>query len=215
MDAKYPSGTWRYRMTVVVETPEGTKTGSAVREVHAYMEPELLGVPTGGHTKLKAGEAIVIDLGSRGVLFALLRGGIRGPDYGWAIVYNAFPFANSTGETTKEVILHYRELKAGKVTLPPKLYPMFVRFRDLNDPKTVERVGPKSMQKIFGDGVEIREVTIEMTSSPVSWGIEKWLPWLPERKKVRGTLGGGAENPFQDPTGLYLTGIEFSKGKFW
>ena len=29
----YPSGSWRYKMTVVVQTPEGIKTGSAVREV--------------------------------------------------------------------------------------------------------------------------------------------------------------------------------------
>ena len=29
----FPSGTWRYKMTVTVETPEGIKTGSAVREV--------------------------------------------------------------------------------------------------------------------------------------------------------------------------------------
>jgi len=33
MDDSYVSGTWRYKMTVVVETPEGIKSGSAVREV--------------------------------------------------------------------------------------------------------------------------------------------------------------------------------------
>jgi hypothetical protein len=33
LNEKPPSGTWRYKMTVEVETPEGIKSGLAVREV--------------------------------------------------------------------------------------------------------------------------------------------------------------------------------------
>ncbi|PZP55643.1 MAG: hypothetical protein DI586_06155, partial [Micavibrio aeruginosavorus] len=32
-EAKYPSGTWRYKITINIDTPDGVKTGSAVREV--------------------------------------------------------------------------------------------------------------------------------------------------------------------------------------
>lgn len=61
----YPSGAWCYKMTVTVETPEGVKTGSAVREVYSRTDPALL-VNNGTHTILAKGDAVVIDLGSRG-----------------------------------------------------------------------------------------------------------------------------------------------------
>jgi hypothetical protein len=41
-DTVYPSGTLRYKMTVSVETPEGIKTGSAVREIYFYRTPQLV-----------------------------------------------------------------------------------------------------------------------------------------------------------------------------
>src|SRR4051812_10059597 len=74
----YPSGTWHYKMTVTVETPEGIKTGSAVRAVTVHLVPRLsLEV----HPTIEVkGEAVAVDLGRRGVLFALMRGGLRGDD---------------------------------------------------------------------------------------------------------------------------------------
>src|SRR4051812_15423843 len=81
--AALPSGsgdTFRYKMTVTVTTPEGDKTGSAVREVSVthglHLTPEM---QPAVHLK---GEAVVVDLGSRGVLFALLNGYYLGSDYG-------------------------------------------------------------------------------------------------------------------------------------
>lgn len=56
--AAFASGTWRYKMTVTVETPEGLKTGSAVREVYVArglkITPESL-----PHVKV-TGEAVVL-----------------------------------------------------------------------------------------------------------------------------------------------------------
>jgi hypothetical protein len=64
----YPSATLRYKVTVEIETPEGIKTGSAVREVFIQRQPEL---PESGPDIKPKGEAVVIDLGKRGVVFAL------------------------------------------------------------------------------------------------------------------------------------------------
>lgn len=47
---------------------------------------------------------------------------------------------------------------------------MMVRFRDLNDPKSVERVDP--------DAICVRRITAETTSDDVTTGIEKRLGWL-------------------------------------
>ncbi len=228
----YPSGTWRYRMTVTVETPEGIKTGSAVREIFAHCEPHLFQTNP-CNTALAKGEAAAVDLGKRGVLFALMRGGPYGADYGWAIVHHVF--FRSSGHTSKELIRQYRWLKTGKVALHPNQYPMFVRFKDPKDPKTVENLLDMEpctdsatgipgnslclvkdhFEEAFGAGVKLKEVTIEMTDDQVTWGVEKWLPWLPERKNVSGSLGGTPDKPFEDPTKTYLNGSEFHTGKVW
>ena len=196
----YPSGTLRYKMTVVVETPEGIKTGSAVREVYIGRSPQLFGSTSSGKALLTKGEAVVVDLGQRGVLFALMRGA-SGSDYGHQIVFDAFPSPGSTEPLSSAGIRYYRSLKNAKVTLKPEQYPMFVRFREMKDPKTVESVYQAvpydgrndkgfyigtayhitdHFEETFGAGVKLKEVTIEVTDDSVMIGLVKLLPWLPE-----------------------------------
>lgn len=62
--------TFRYKITVEIETPEGIKTGSAVREVRIsnnlakYVNPDVRSL-----TYRVIGEAVSIDLGEHGILF--------------------------------------------------------------------------------------------------------------------------------------------------
>ncbi len=189
--AALPIGySWRYRVTVAVETPEGIKTGSAVREV------TIAHVPTGKSSFAPPidvkGEAVTVDLGARGVLFSLL---LTDDDY---IVLHAFPSPDgSGGHYSAKSVRYYNSLKNVKAALKPEHYPMFVHFRDIHDPKTVEIVygtetfdarnergdytGPQTrvtdnFEKIFGAGVKIKEVTVEMTDDDVTSKIEPYMP---------------------------------------
>jgi hypothetical protein len=183
---------------------------------------------------LTKGEAVVVDLGKRGVLFALMTGPMTGSDYGIDVVKYALPFTDSNGNpsngaTTKEIIDHYSHLKEKKI-LTVDDYPMFVHFKDINNPKTVEnvldfeRVGDQypihyrikadHTAKMFGQGVKIKEITLEMIDEPMTWGIEKWLPWLPQKKDISGVIGSTLNNPIYEGS-LGLTGVEFSMGRFW
>jgi hypothetical protein len=194
---KPPSGTWRYKMTVEVETPEGIKSGSTVREVTIQDLAEPTNPSMGGfRTKVK-GEAVVVDLGPRGVLFALLNGYAFGPDYAWQIVFHAFPMPGKppgAGGATPEGLEYYSHLKA-KTVLPPSLYPMMVTFADLKEPKTVKSVydmhwnGRYPMhyettadrfEETFGQGIRLKSIEIEMADESITQGIEKKLVWLPE-----------------------------------
>lgn len=224
----YTSGTWRYKMTVEVETPEGIKTGSAVREIYSRKRPALFGeMHNGGLTALAKGEAVVVDLGARGVLFGLL----NGPKVnGVSVVRYAFPCEKclgGNGVTTKESILYYRGLKSAHAVLTLDLYPQFVRFRSLSDPKTVENLldfkscGLRDIclekdhfEEAFGQGVKLKSVTIEMTEERVSFSMDRYLSWLPMKKGVAGVIGS-TKDAILYKGSLGLTGVEFSKGQFW
>lgn len=188
----------RYRMTVTVETPEGIKTGSAVRQIKVTegfkFAPEM--TPSIELT----GEAVVVDLGKRGVLFGTMYGSSGGgDDYAWRLPFDTFPYPRHGTPKEQEEFKSY--FKHAKAVLDGANYPYFFYFKDLNVPKTMEQVykgqyrwekdkegrftGGKhveavtdKMAEVFGSGVRIKEVTIEMTDDPVTWEIEKWLPWL-------------------------------------
>lgn len=219
-------GEWRYRMTVAIETPESERIGTTVRQVGAHAGPSHLKPFQGGHASVTKGEAVVIDLGDRGVVFALMRGPRHGVDYGGVIPFTAFPA--DFGGLTPEGIAYYSTLKAGPVELAPENYPQFVYFRDMGDPTSVENlidyascdggdtgymqrfcIKNDRFAEVFGEGVRLKSVTIEMTESPATTGLVlDRLPWLPSRKTMRGTLGGG-DSITHDPTGTWLTGSEF------
>lgn len=189
---KYPSGTWRYKMTLTVQTPEGVKTGSAVREVHIITAPELM--PLSTSSAYSRGEAVVIDLGQQGVLFGLMRGDKYGEDYGHHVFLSAFGKNGSAGTVTPKGVEYFDTLKVGtKVELTRQDFPMLVRFKDINDPKSVERVDPNNLSATYGAGVKLIGATIEITDEPITTGIEKMLGWLPSHRKgyLDGQFAGG------------------------
>jgi hypothetical protein len=206
----FTNGTWRYRMTVRVETPEGVKVGSAVREI--FVSQGIALTPE-SHAIIRAkGEAVVVDLGKRGQVFAVMD---VNPQYD---VFNNFPIPGEpagSGGGTHDGIRYYRNLKEGKATPKPQNYPLIVRFRDLKDPKSVEAVlqvrqeevvlptrhytsyvVDDHFEKIFGSGVKLKDITIEMTRDPITHEVDKWLHWL---NKINGGYldgqftGGGPE----------------------
>jgi hypothetical protein len=188
----FPSGAWRYRLTFEVETPEGVKTGSAVREVKAATGMRF--GDASGTTMRVTGEAVTVDLGARGLLFAVLSRGESVDDGGY-IVFRSFPYPGSPngplmGVGTREGIAYYERLEA-RADVPFETLPTLVRFNDIANPRTVELVDPKDLSKSYGAGVGLKSASIEMvdngiwplnrfglTGEPVTAEIEKKLPWL-------------------------------------
>lgn len=164
---------WRYKITVSVETPEGIKTGSAVREVHVELKPRPVYKPYPFHPEVTSkGEAVVVDLGSRGILFALT----SFDDY--RTVFEAFPSGH--GGTTPPAVEYYSNLKNAKAVLEPGPLPnpVLVTFADTNDPKTIKIVSPSKMSHDFGDGVYLKSITIEMTDDRAIEIVDRYLPAL-------------------------------------
>jgi hypothetical protein len=193
--------TWRYKITVEVETPEGLKTGSAVREVRAwknvakFLNPDVRPV-----TYEVIGEAVVVDLEKRGVLFILMN-------------VNAEQETKNSFSTEIrgdwERVTYFSNIKFGEKTKLENNGPRMVTFEDLSIPASVKRVSDAEMTTVFGDGVILKNIAIEMTGDPIMWSIEKWLPWLPEYYDQR--LDG---NQFGNIKAINRTANSLSAGAF-
>ncbi|MCW2319207.1 hypothetical protein M2322_004776 [Rhodoblastus acidophilus] len=199
---------YRYRLTLEVETPEGVKSGSGVLEVNAFDTknafPKLAERRSGALVK---GEAIAVDLGSRGILFVLLTSPRS---------LEAAAFLPAFAATRAGIIRQrydydlYTDLARdlAKIKTPidvsPGEIPLLVRFRDINDPATVERVDPANFAASFGPSVKLVRATIEITNDPVTTSIEKRLWWLRHVANERATLIPNPPRLLKDTTPVQL-----------
>lgn len=186
-DMAYPSVTVRYRLTLEAEVDGEPKAASAVREVTYTKQP-----PLAAQRELSIGyrgEAIALDLGSRGTLFALLKEGRdsrSGPEW---IVLRAFDFDGGGLPRPAEAGIEQVSRLSGKRDLPLDSLPLLVRFRDPSDLRTVEQINPFNIGERFGADTKLVRATLEivatsttfsssgMAGEPITTGIEQKLPW--------------------------------------
>ncbi|MBR2119250.1 MAG: hypothetical protein V4458_13985 [Pseudomonadota bacterium] len=172
----FPSATVRYRLTLEATVRGEPRTGSGVVEVTYGKSSTFL-----SHSELSIdvrGEAVSIDLGERGRMFALLKGDTDSRSSPEWIVFRAANFPHGNLPRPVEEGLRQLGKLSGKYELPLTSLPLLVRFRDLSDPGTVERVDPLDIGKSFGDGAKLTRATLEIVpSEPITTGIERQLPW--------------------------------------
>lgn len=199
----YPHVVLHYRLTIEVATPEGVRTGSGVLAAYYRREPELFGA-RGGVTGT-VGEAVAVDLGARGVLFALLTsrtmqgtpGGYEPPGMLIMTLAPELLEVSPSAQKTRRV-----GRITGKAEVPRQYLPFLVRFADLDDPKSVAAVDPDDLAASFGSGVWLQRATIEIVDDPVTRGIEnrlRWLsmPWEEQRKLLKGPRWDSSDPSYQ------------------
>jgi hypothetical protein len=174
-----PRNSWRYKMIVEVDTPEGARSGYAVRKV-SY-SPRGIGflAESRAHWRL-TGEAISIDLPNGRTLFALLRGGGRsgGVDYGARIADRALGGQGGRISGWPGPVDLYPSAPKRDVFTVTNPLPMFVTFSDPRDSRSVQRVDPDNLAAAFGAGYALKRVSIEIVSGSVTKGIAGRLPWI-------------------------------------
>ena len=180
-----PYPPFRYRMTVEVETPEGLRSGSAVREVDMTDTSNDAGF---ADIKFKVrGEAIAVELPGGKTLYALLTSDTMEYDYAALIAGRATrrptvinspefkaEFAKMLADRREHVLPRFfPEARPG---YRPPGWPLLVTFRDPTEPATIERVDPDDPSPQLGEGVVIRRVKLQITDDTVTKEIEKTLP---------------------------------------
>jgi hypothetical protein len=220
--------TWAidFKLTLQVAVDGEIKTGSGIIQTRWEDEWAVpIQIWTWGVTT--RGEAIGVDLGSRGWLFLLLNAKSKPHSASIGSFSSLILTVFSNGEiigpgnaptSLVSAITNRRDV----LNIPTELLPMLVRFGDMNDPTTVERVDPDDFARSFDPGVKLIEATIQIVpggiwpfnawgggtpqwlfGAPVTMGIEDQLPWLrtlPEGPKINGTIKVDHDHPEQNLT---------------
>jgi len=178
------TGSYRYKLTLAVNTPDGIKRGSSVVEA-LFQEVKI---PERGVMHKIRGEALYLDLGpGRRPLIALLTSQLHPKDRrtrSWS--RDAGPDDNLLSrlydvKLSKGLLEYVSQIARmrGASTISLADLPDLVTFADVNDPRSVIEVDPGNLQEALGANISWNEITLESTDEPVTKGIEQKLTWLP------------------------------------
>ena len=171
--ARRPDASYRYKLTIAVETPEGIKTGSNVVELDYYKS-------WSGEPHRTYGQALALDLGASGMLVALLtqgRGQAWGDDDPKGIVFKNCDGGTRIGLSSIDVV---RRIAACKAVYPVAVsdLPDILFFKDAKDPGSAAVVDPQNLDTVLGPGIVIRSATIQLTDEALTRGVDDHLPWV-------------------------------------
>ncbi|WP_333816993.1 hypothetical protein [Tabrizicola sp.] len=202
---------WNQRLTLVVETPQGEMRGSAVQRIDwegtgAIGKALFSGVDPSSASVRVTGEALAVEVMPGRWLFALLKGGKGwqgepGLNAGFAIAVPRGHFAKSA-EGVREIIGFPKDRP---VELPREAWPMLVTFDDVTKPETVWEVDPEDLAAVFGEGVRLKAVTLEVTGEAVTEGRVETLPFWKQLVAQRTFSGLHFYDPEKPEALNYLT----------
>lgn len=187
----YPTYTYRYRMTVNIEVDGQMRSSSSVIEVR--VSKQLVFLP--GVNPLAyavEGEAVFLALGGRGNIVALLASGEFAND-------TDYPRFLVSGLHFKLNLFDDRKLASlpalrGKWELPSNELPTLIAVSDPNDSASLKVIRPDQLEQTFGPNVRWRGVVVEMTTDPVTHGLEARLPFLVSQSK---SLRSANQSPYR------------------
>lgn len=190
-----PTHSYRFKLTVEVSTPEGVRSGSSIYEVSTQNLNAILPEEADISWSTK-GEAVAVELPNGQTLFALLKTYAHHGDMASLSMETLDPaFNDDVVASVERLSLPQRQGEA--ITVDASNYPLLIRFGDINDPTSVERVDPTNLSASFGQDYSIRSVTAELTQEPVTTRVEERLKWLgkfPEPRLDRNYRGSTNPN---------------------
>ena len=205
--SRLPSS-YRYRMTVEVNTPQGVRTGSAVREVSYSRRFE------GVYNANVRGEAVAVDLPGGQTLYALLSDTGGDLDYAgrvadWALKADLKPGGANVDYDAGDFAELWPTQPKTESPLWQTRGPRLVRFRNESDPASVERVEAGNLTASFGPSIKLKRITVEITDARVTENIADRFAWFKKYKNLQ--LDGHHYNDSQDFANN-VNSLSFSQG---
>jgi len=172
---------YRYKLTLAINTPGGVKRASSVVEVVFFP----VSIPDRGIMHKLRGQALYLDLGpGEKPLIALLTSQLH-PKYGknvrWSRDGGPTLDIISNGPLSDDFMENISRIaqQRGAHRITPGDLPDLVTFADINDPTTVIEVDRNDLEQTLGPGISWNEIALESTDEPITKGLEQKLPWLP------------------------------------
>lgn len=172
---------WNTKMTVTVEVNGVEYESSGIVETRIS---DNLGFGGTNYHASFIGEAVIVDLGPSGQMFALWTGFAGRPSkqfdtYGIYLQGLERREGEESRDFQRRAIRHYAR-KGKQVAVPLEDLPNFILFRDNQDPATVEVIeNPTDLDAFFRGDVQVVSITIERTSEARSEArIHNILPWI-------------------------------------
>jgi|GEM_PF-5665954 len=209
-DLFYPSEPLRYRMTVTVDTPDGTRSGSSVLE-STITAGTRFGDASGIRYRME-GEAVTVPLPNGKVLFVLLRSQDIGDPASYhanlmqvAACRNGHPSETPPPSICEggnwQEFRNWARNEQLSVELDHSIYPMVVTFGDIENPSTVESVNPNNLEAEMGYDYRIKIIDLQITKNPLQHSINRlfpnrfWKTWAGENRKNI-AQGDAMKNPY-------------------
>lgn len=174
------TSTYRYRLQLELDTPEGRKTGSSVIEV--LVREVNWGTPesTGTSRSLK-GEAVFIDMGGGRNLVATMTTGAQGEDEESRFERIAeLAVQSATGKYPDPMKMS--EL-TGAFEIPEVARPTLVTLSNVKDGFSARAVQTTQLASVFGQGFKFVSAKIVLTRDNPNYSIDKHLPFLDIQSK--------------------------------
>lgn len=181
----FPTVSYRYRLTIAVESDGQPHSGSSVIQVNYAFWPKMFSELVGGNPGqgTVAGQAVLVDLGIRGALVAALAGlptdncsvkalyvlG-RAYDPSRRRCISGYPLSLDNEKALAQ--------KRGSVELTSDNLPAFIWFADKADATTMRKVEPNEFAAVIGDSTRLLSARVEITLDPVVIDLDKRLPAL-------------------------------------
>jgi hypothetical protein len=210
--------TIRYRLTIVIDTPDGRRTGSAVMELTSHINPEFPGPEAGGFHFMVNGEAVPVLLANGNYVFVVQ----KWRDHNDALAMLRASFSdilppvhqNSYGDERIDAIKRQmREFAGirGSRPVPSEYYPIVAFFPDISNPETIVAADAGRVEELIADS-RLVSMSVEVTQDPVTRKIKRILPWLESYQKGYFDPIGRRDAGITLPTERRLSNADFYTG---
>jgi hypothetical protein len=172
---RYPTYSYRYRMTVEIDAGGEVRSHSNVIEVTVTRVPQITN-EVGPFERSAQGQAVFVELPAGKNIVALLASGATGERGGYPLDIIPQVFKVKNIEDLPK-LRGRRELAADQM-------PTLITVADPADAKTAQVVKPASIDGLLG--AHLQSISVEMTTDPVTApDIELHLPFLVKERDQR------------------------------
>jgi hypothetical protein len=174
----YPVYSYRYRLTIAIQTDGEPHSGSSVIEVQWVGQPKLGQAPP--FYPYVHGQGVFVDIGKRGAIVATLITGDTSVFTGARAVDAMYLAARAFGNNSSSDNIPQLPSLTGRRDLAPDNMPRLLWFPNVANADSARIIRAEDIPTVFGPNARLMAAYVEITRNPIVIDIDKKLPWYKE-----------------------------------